>query len=643
MTIGVNYFNQIFSDSKTDFASVTDAGFVTGAPFDNAPNIKINGFEPTGNTPPEGRNDITGHIDDAVNWIVGKHQLRLGGSFRHAQVNEFYWRHSIGTFSFVGGQGPNGDGSVAWNTDDPNVAALADFLAGYLTKGSIAVGNPERTVYSLAYDVFGQDSYQLTPQLNVNFGVRYDYHAAYAQRQKGPFCLPARSDHNRHRVSGRRYLEHLRSGLHQISPRIGFSYQPGGSRGTVFRGGVGMFFDSPNANPFLDNRPGNLAPNGLEGNPGGANPVYTLTTAATTIVPGEKIIGSETLSCADPSNPCGVFSVDKNFRSPYNYNYNFQVEQSLGGKASLPVRLCGQRRTEAAQPSQHQPALPGRSARVNTRATARCSEATITRMSTRSRVSAHPTTTRCRRCFRTTAYHGVTSQISYTWGHNLDEVTAYRGALPQNSYDFKGDYGNSDFDTRNSVVGYVNYDVPKFKGPKLLTAGWALNSAYSFKGGQPITIYNGDDTSGTNQYVQRVNQISNPFSGISHKIVDSGGSKYVQWFNPDAFVEPPANTWGTIARNSIFGPGFADVDLSVLKSTSFNIHDFPINAQFRAEMYNLFNRVNLASPACTQLCNDYFNVGGFGTTGATIGSGNFSPGIGPGEPFNVQLALKLIF
>jgi hypothetical protein len=60
-------------------------------------------------------------------------------------------------------------------------------------------------------------------------------------------------------------------------------------------------------------------------------------------------------------------------------------------------------------------------------------------------------------------------------------------------------------------------------------------------------------------------------------------------------------------------------------------------------MYNLFNRVNLASPACTQLCNDYFNVGGFGTTGSTIGSGNFSPGIGPGEPFNVQLALKIIF
>ncbi len=85
------------------------------------------------------------------------------------------------------------------------------------------------------------------------------------------------------------------------------------------------------------------------------------------------------------------------------------------------------------------------------------------------------------------------------------------------------------------------------------------------------------------------------------------------------------------------------MDLSVLKNTKFNIADFPTNVQFRAEMFNLFNRVNLASPACTQLCNDYYGGGSFGQSGSTIGSGNFSPGIGPGEPFNVQLALKIIF
>ena len=79
-----------------------------------------------------------------------------------------------------------------------------------------------------------------------------------------------------------------------ISPRVGFAYQPKFAPSFVVRGGGGIFFDTPNANPFLDNRPGNEAPNGLEGNPGGSNSSPVFTTAATTgaiptlIVPGQE-------------------------------------------------------------------------------------------------------------------------------------------------------------------------------------------------------------------------------------------------------------------------------------------------------------------------------------------------------------------
>ena len=61
--------------------------------------------------------------------------------------------------------------------------------------------------------------------------------------------------------------------------------------------------------------------------------------------------------------------------------------------------------------------------------------------------------------------HGLTTQFSYTWSHNLDEVTQYRGQLPQDSTNFKGDYGASDFDTRNTFVGFANYDVPDSAAP----------------------------------------------------------------------------------------------------------------------------------------------------------------------------------
>jgi hypothetical protein len=647
-TAGVNYFHQTFSDANTDFASVAQAGFITGAPFPNSPNIQIgNDFEPTGNTPPEGRQDITGVLDEALNWSKGKHQLRLGGEYRRAQVDEFYHRHAIGSYVFIGDQGPNGDGSVPWNTTDPDVAALADFLAGYLTKGNIAVGNPERTVFSHAFDLFAQDSYQLTTQWNVNFGLRFDYMQPMNDQKKDLSVFRPDLTPTGIAFQGQDISQIYGSDWNSISPRVGFAYQPAFAPSFVLRGGGGVFFDTPNANPFLDNRPGNEAPNGLEGNPGGSNPVFTITTGATTIVPGQEIIPTATLACL-ATNPCGVFSVAPNFRSPYNVNFNLQIEKTLGTKAFAQIGYVGsQGRKLLSLLNINQPYLGGApgpySGSYNGNYYSDINQVESIGTSNYNSLQA---------VFRTTSWHGVSSQASLTLGHNLDEVTAYRGALPQDSYDFKnnllgdpGDYGNSDFDTRSAFKGYINYTIPSLATLKMLTGGWELTTAFAFNTGQPITIYDNNDTSGTNEYTQRVNQIGNPFAGITHSIqTNSSGGKYVQWLNPAAFETPAANTWGSIARNSLYGPGYGDLDLSVFKNTKFSLHDFPINTQFRAEMYNLFNRLNLASPACTQLCNDYFGSGsGFGTSGSTIGAGNFSPGIGPGEPFNVQLALKILF
>ena len=60
-----------------------------------------------------------------------------------------------------------------------------------------------------------------------------------------------------------------------------------------------------------------------------------------------------------------------------------------------------------------------------------------------------------------------------------------------------------------------------------------------------------------------------------------------------------------------------------------------VKVQFRAEMFNLFNRINLASGPGS--------VSGGGIVSDTIGDFNGAPGIGPGEAFNTQFALKVIF
>ena len=649
VTIGVNYFNQTFSDAKTDFGSLASTGFVTGSKFPNAPNIKISGFEPTGNTAPAGRNDITGHLDDAVNWTIGKHQLRLGGEYRQMQLNEFYWRHFQGSFTF------NNDYPSPWQDDatsDTKTKSLANFLAGYMTKAAQPFGNPERTVYSHAFDLFAQDSYQLTTGLNVNFGLRYDFMQPMHNDKKDLSVFRPGTTPTYIAFQGVDIDHIYEPSYTNLSPRVGFSYSPGFSKDTVLRGGVGLFFDMPNANPFLDNRPGNSAPNGLEGNPGGSNPVITATVGEKVLVSGKQIIPTPTGANPCPAaSPCGAFSVAKNFRSPYNINFNLQLERSLGGKAFMQVGYVGsegrkllsllninqQIANGTANPS------PGPYGTKSYGGNYYSDINQIQSIGTSNYNSLQA-------IFRTTAWHGVTSQISYTWGHNLDEVTQYRGALPQNSYDFKGDYGQSDFDTRNAFKGFVTYQIPSLSTLKALTGGWEVNSSIAFNSGQPITVYTATDSSGTDQGNQRPNVAGNPLMGISHKIVkpSDGSTPYVQWLNTNAYSQPADGTWGNVSRNNVSGPGYADVDFSVIKNTKFNIHDFPINAQFRAEMYNLFNRVNLASPACTQLCNDYWDgssdyAGAFGTTSSTIGSGNYSPGIGPGEPFNVQLALKIIF
>jgi hypothetical protein len=669
ITVGVNYFNQTFSDQKTGF-NVDSLGFVTNSPYTQAPNIQITGFEQIGLTAPAGRNDITAHLDESLSWTKGRHQLRFGGELRQAQLDEFYQRKSVGKFQFTGATGPwandyqnsNGKplcgGYFASNAGVQaacesgslgNVLALADFLAGDIASGAIARGNAERQVFTTTFDLYAQDSWQLTPKLNVDYGVRYDFmQPIHSKYQNLSVFRPELTSSEGLAFQGNQIGSIYPADYGNVSPRVGFAYSPAAVNGVVVRGGFGMFFDTPNINPFLDNRPGNAAPNGLEGNPGGPEPVYTVATYGSTVVPGQGIfpvVTPTTTSLCSPASPCGVFSVDRRFKTPYNFNFNLQVEQSLGSHALIQVGYVGSEgRRLLSVLNINQPFLGGPTTDVtylNTvypGVTERPFVGNYPQYGDINQIESIGTSnySSLQTTFKIRGYHGFTSQFSYTWGHNLDEVTQYRGQLPQDSTNFKGDYGNSDYDTRNGFVGYANYEVPGFRGPKLLTDGWELNTVITLKSGQPINLFTGTDTTGENQFQQRPNIVGNPFAGVSHKIQNG----VVQWFNQSAFVDPAAGTYGDYTRNSIFGPGLEDVDLSLFKNTHITER---INTQFRVEMFNLFNHLNLANPGPTQLGNAYTDTSSFGQIGSTIGAGNYSPGIGPGEPFNVQLALKILF
>jgi Carboxypeptidase regulatory-like domain/TonB dependent receptor len=626
---GVSYFRQIFSDFNTNFDLASyGLNLYNGFDLAGAPNIEITGFDGIGLTPPEGREDITGHLTDVLSYTKGKHQFRIGGEYRRAQLEEFYHRHALGNFVFDGTQGPwAGDTTVS-----SNVLALSDFLAGDASRASIAIGDPTRLVFVKTFALYAQDAWQFSQKLTFNYGLRWDYEGPLGNDKKDLSVFdPSKGGLVFQGAGiGSIYPKDFRN----FSPRIGFAYKVGDKGDLVVRGGFGVYFDTPNLNPFLDNRPANGAPNGLEGNPAGPSPVETIPSNGSTITAGVPVFTPSAVSCATGVG-CGqvynIFSVSQDFRTPYNYNYNLQIEKSLGRSVLFQVGYVGSaahRLMTTADINQPPPAVyatPAAQQAARPYFAQFPDFGVINQIETNGNSNYNSLQT----VLKLREWHRFTAQATYTLAHGLDDMTAYRGTLPQDSFNLKGDYGNMDYDTRHNFTAVLNYDLPNASFWKPLLNGWALSSLVSLHTGQPFSVFSSGDTTGTDEGEQRANQIGDPFAGVSHAFKKSG----VTWINPAAFVDPAPGTFGTSPRNGYYGPGYASTDFSVVKNTKITER---IGTQFRVEMFNLFNHTNLALPSNT-------NGSGLGISADTIGDANGAPGIGPGEAFNIQLALKIIF
>ncbi len=639
LLFGISYFNQIFHDANNSF-NMKDLGLflspdatIHGKPINGASQIVIGNFDRIGITPPEGRNDITGHLTDVISYITGSHQMRFGGEFRQGRVDEFYFRRSTGQFGFDGSQGP----WSAFCGNNPNagvcdgyVNALADFLAGDVNSSSIAVGNAERQVIVNGYDFFAQDSWQVTSKLNINYGIRYEYFGPLHANETpdlGTFVLGQGL-----KVQGAGIDSIFHPDRNNFAPRVGFAYNP--LPGVVIRGGGGIYFDQINMNPFLDFRPPISGADGLENNPVGPRPVDSYSrnsynwdavqAGGKSIFPGvTTCLGNFATdkNCLSPDQIFNVFGINQNFVAPYFINYNLNVEKSFGNSTVFQLGYVGSQGRKLSvikdlnQNGDFNTIYPnyGSILQMNSEGTSNYNS--------------------LQAIFKIRMWKGVTGQFAYTWAHSLDEVTEYRGTIPHDTFNLAGDYGNSDFDTRHNFTSFLSWAVPGSSRWKALTNGWEVSTLISLHTGQPFNPLTGTDASGTQR--PGLNITGDPFAGVSHKFIPGVGE---QWINPNVFCIPgpgcagPTNPAGDLARNAFYGTSFADVDLSVFKTFTFKER---YRLQLRSEMFNVFNRINLASGA--------FSVGPNGFVGDTIGDFNGSPGLGPGEPFNMQIAAKIIF
>ena len=91
---------------------------------------------------------------------------------------------------------------------------------------------------------------------------------------------------------------------------------------------------------------------------------------------------------------------------------------------------------------------------------------------------------------------------------------------------------------------------------------------------------------------------------------------------------PNHGRFGTLGRNTFRGPGFHNVDLSLIKNTAVGpaANAERVVLQFRAELFNVFNLVNFGLPANTVLGP------GFGLINRTSGPSR-----------QIQFSLKILY
>ena len=335
VTLGVNYFLQTFNDANTSFnpAALGLNTGVTDPTLAGSPKLTISGFDYVGATQPLGRIDTTGHVTDNLTWVHGRHQLKLGGEYRRARLDVFYQINKRGSFAFDGTRGP-------WSADTTlsgNLRSVADFLAGYPSNSSgavIVLGALQRDYHQNSFDWWAHDTVRVTPKLSLNFGVRYTYQGVLHDANNNVTTFVP----DKGFVGPGNGLDTLYpKDWNNFAPRVGFAWTPARNGKTVIRGAYGIFYDVPALNFFVANTGlPNGGAAGINANPGGPNPVYTITARNLVFQSGVPVFGS-----AGPVPPYGAFGVDQNFRTPYVQNFNLNIQRQLSSTTILQAGYVG--------------------------------------------------------------------------------------------------------------------------------------------------------------------------------------------------------------------------------------------------------------------------------------------------------------
>ena len=218
--------------------------------------------------------------------------------------------------------------------------------------------------------------------------------------------------------------------------------------------------------------------------------------------------------------------------------------------------------------------------------------------------------------------------MSYTLSQSKDDAsspgaTESEANVPQNVrniFDVTGEWARSSFDHRHQFIASGVYQLPFFASRRgvagAVLGGWRVNAILIAHSGAPFTVNLGVDRANIGAGpAQRPDQVRNPN-------LHSGERTPENWFDTSAFALPAPFTFGSAPRNSVIGPGYANIDFALAKTWALGGSP---QLEFRWETFNLLNRSNFDLP------NRIF------------GSPNFGRIFSAKNPREMQFGLRLTF
>jgi hypothetical protein len=622
--------------------------------YPGPPVMVITDFDPQGIFSSQGA-DSTIHNatdDDRISGnltrITGNHTLQFGAEFLRATFNYVQDNISSGDYSFSPGftsQNPlTGVGGLG----------LATFLLGYPSGGSMEIATPLASE-QLYPAVYANDDWRVRPNLTLHLGLRWEDTEPFTERHNRLSYFDARATNPALAAAGLTELGSIglvssstrssrfaiNNDLLQLSPRVGLAWQA--HPNTVFSVGYGIFWLPNDVTDLPYTDPINASTTSVVSSiNGGLTPYATIDNPYPQglVLPAERGANLQQTMLGTTGNSFNLPS------DPYAYTqqYNAGVQQQIGSSLMFSVVWGGAKGTHLPFSGLNIDTLPDQDLAMGSALLNQITNPFYGIVSSAYSLGAatipagqlllpypefsdlgiqadnvgNSTYNSMQVTAQQRFAHGASINASYTWAKlisDTDTLTAWlepNVAGVQDPRNLPAEKSLSSDDARQRLVVSYVYDLPFGHGQRFLAnspgivnqvlGGWGVGGVTTLMSGFPLGFTTAQNLTNSFGGGSRPNYVSG-----CNKFVSGGQAQRIgQWFNTSCFVQPAPFTFGDEPRNdpALRASGVANWDASAYKTFPFN-HSEKVNLQFRAEAFNLFNRVQFGYPGLQQGASNF--------------------------------------